>query len=487
MNIPNFSKSSLKKFQTRLRFKYAKHIKKTLSNSFWFFTGAVISLIFFIGLFYFIYQKIYENRVYPGIFVNGINFGGKTQTDVKNYFEERNAKLDKAVLQLTSDYGIATVSAKEINLGYDASLLSVQTVSLGRSSSLISDISLLLQAYFGGIHLSPTYTYSSEKLNEYLDPIKTKVEKKPIDAQFKFENGRVIAFQPSEEGRTLDINELNKAIHEKTLSVVTSTKPQIISIPIPIMILYPDITTEEANDFGIEELIGEGHSLFYHSIPGRIYNINLASSRIDGVLVAPGAVFSFNKTLGDVSAFTGYKQAYIIQNGQTVLGDGGGVCQVSTTFFRAILDAGLPIIERTAHSYRVGYYEQDSPPGIDATIFVPTVDLKFKNDTGNYILVQREIDLNNLSLSFYLYGTKDGRQVTMSKPVITNQSPAPEPLYQDDPTLPVGEIKQVDFAASGANVYFTRTVTKNSKTIISDKFFSNYRPWQAVYLRGTKQ
>src|SRR3989344_6700071 len=119
MNIPNFSKSSLKKFQTRLRFKYAKHIKKTLSNSFWFFTGAVISLIFFIGLFYFIYQKIYENRVYPGIFVNGINFGGKTQTDVKNYFEERNAKLDKAVLQLTSDYGIATVSAKEINLGYD--------------------------------------------------------------------------------------------------------------------------------------------------------------------------------------------------------------------------------------------------------------------------------------------------------------------------------------------------------------------------------
>ena len=238
---------------------------------------------------------------------------------------------------------------------------------------------------------------------------------------------------------------------------------------------------------GIKELIGKGESTFFHSIPGRVFNVNLASSRIDGVLIAPGEVFSFNKTIGDVSSFTGYKQAYIIQNGRTVLGDGGGVCQVSTTFFRAILDAGLPIVERYAHAYRVGYYEQDSLPGIDATIFVPSVDLKFKNDTGHHILVQREIDLNNYSLKFYLYGTKDGRITTMSKPVITGQSAPPAPLYQDDPNLPLGQIQQTDFEAWGANVYFTRNVTKNGKTIISDKFTSNYRPWQAVFLRGTKQ
>lgn len=483
----NISKISWKKIQTRFRFKYTKRFKKTVNNVFWFSTGAFLSLLFIIGLFYFIYQKIYENKVYPGIFVNGIAFGGKTEEDVKNYFDARNETLDKTVFQLTSDYGIATVSAREINLGYDSNLLSVQTYSLGRSSHVISDISLLLQAYFGGIHLSPTYTYSEDKLNTYLNPIKSKIEKMPVDAQFKFENNRVTAFQPSEEGRTLDMEKLNKSLNEKTLTVVTSSKPQIINIKIPIKIIYPNITTEKANNLGIKELIGQGHSLFYHSIQGRIYNIDLASSRIDGVLVAPDEIFSFNKALGDVSAFTGYKQAYIIQNGRTVLGDGGGVCQVSTTFFRAILNAGLPIVERTAHAYRVSYYEQDSPPGIDATIYVPTVDLKFKNDTGNYILVQREIDLNNLSLSFRLYGTKDGREVSMTKPVITNQTPAPEPLYQDDPTLPVGEIKQVDFAASGANVYFTRTVTKNGKTIIFDKFVSNYRPWQAVYTRGTKQ
>jgi vancomycin resistance protein YoaR len=251
--------------------------------------------------------------------------------------------------------------------------------------------------------------------------------------------------------------------------------------------LKPKISTDKVNNLGIRELIGTGTSLFQHSIPGRIYNVTLASSRLNGILVAPGEVFSFNNALGDVSAFTGYKQAYVIQNGRTVLGDGGGVCQVSTTLFRSVLNAGLPVIERTAHAYRVGYYEEDSSPGLDATVFSPSPDLKFKNDTKNYILIQTVVDPDTLRLTFYLYGTKDGRQVTISTPAVSNQTPPPPDLYQDDPTLPVGEIKQVDFSAWGANVYFTRQVVKNGKTIISETFNSNYRPWQAIYLRGTKQ
>ena len=238
---------------------------------------------------------------------------------------------------------------------------------------------------------------------------------------------------------------------------------------------------------GIKELIGVGTSLFQHSIESRIYNVNLAASRINGILVAPGEVFSFAKAVGDVSSLTGYKQAYIIENGKTVLGDGGGVCQVSTTLFRAALNSGLPIAERHPHAYRVQYYEQDSPPGIDATVYVPSIDLKFKNDTEHHILIQSIVDLNELRLTFMIYGTNDGRISEIGTPVITSQSPAPEPKYQDDPTLPKGVVKQVDFAAAGANVYFTRTVTKDGEVIISDKFSSNYRPWQAVYLRGTKE
>src|SRR5205085_743367 len=129
-----------------------------------------------------------------------------------------------------------------------------------------------------------------------------------------------------------------------------------------------------------------------------------------GVLIAPGQVFSFSKAIGEVSSFTGYKQAYVIENGKTVLGDGGGVCQVSTTLFRAALNAGLPIVERHPHAYRVQYYEEDSGPGIDAAVYVPSVDLKFKNDTGHHILIQAYADVENLRLTFDLYGANDGRE-----------------------------------------------------------------------------
>ena len=480
-------KISFAKFRTKFRFHYLSHLKNALKHLFWFFTGALISLVFIVSIGFFIYQAKYTGRIYPGIFVNGIDFSAKTQSDVKNFFDNKNKQIGKNTFELVSDYGIATISAKDLNLGYNSDLLATQAMILGRSPSSLSNLSLVFQAYLKGINLKPSYTYSRDGLETAIIPIREKIDISPINAQFIFENGKVTTFKPSSNGQTVDINKLNESLVNKTQAVVTSKNLKSLVINIPIKTLYPDITTEKANSLGIKELIGEGDSLFFYSIPGRIYNVNLAASRLNGVLVAPNEVFSFDKTLGDVSSFTGYKQAYIIQNGHTVLGDGGGVCQVSTTFFRAILNAGLPIVERHAHAYRVGYYEQNSPPGIDATIYVPSVDLKFKNDTGHYILIQTEVDLNNLSLKFLLYGTKDERQVSMTTPVITNQTAPPPPLYQDDPNLPLGQIQQTDFEAWGANVYFTRTVTKNGKVTIYDKFVSNYQPWQAVYLRGTKQ
>jgi vancomycin resistance protein YoaR len=477
----NFSKAKLK-----FKLKYSKHILRVSNVTFWFLTGAILALFFISSFGFLTYQRIFENKIYPGVYVNNINFGGKTKQNVKDFFLNKNSLVKDTIFVLTSDYGIATLSAKQIDFGYDANLSSDQAYIIGRSGNLFSDITLIIQAYISGIRLPVSYVYNQNKLVSLITPIAQQIEKKPVDAIFNFENNRVTTFRPSSQGQTIDLDVLNSNLLSKAPSVTSSANNGVFIVNIPIKIIEPNISTDKANHLGIKELIGEGHSLFYHSIPGRVYNINLGASRINGVLVAPGETFSFDKALGDVSAFTGYKQAYVIQNGKTILGDGGGICQVSTTFFRALLNAGLPIVERHAHAYRVGYYEEDSPPGIDATIFTPTVDLKFKNDTGNYILIQSQIDLDNLSLAFFLYGTKDGRVVDMGKPVVSNLTPAPPDLYQDDPTLPKGEIKQTDFAAGGAHVYFTRTVKKNGQQIISDKFVSDYQPWQAVYLRGTK-
>lgn len=433
------------------------------------------------------FQQQYNHHIYPGVIVGGVNFGGKSQSDVKAYFEAKNRLIDQSVFTFSAGDQIATISAQKLGLGYDSNLMANQAYSVGRSDNLISNVSLIIQSYMGSVTFDPSYRYDEDKLDKLLTPMAQKVYVAPIDALFTLTNDRVTAFRPSEDGQAANTDKAKQAFESYIPSLVKGQQAKNISIAVPLEPVKPKISTDEANKYGIRELLATGTSVYQGSIDSRIYNVALAASRVNGALVAPGETFSFDKTVGDVSKLTGYKEAYVISGGKTVLGDGGGVCQVSTTLFRAVLNAGLPIVERHAHAYRVHYYEEDGPPGIDATVYVPTVDFKFKNDTKNYILVQSVIDPDNLRLTFYLYGTKDGREVTLTQPVITSQTPAPETIYQDDPTLPKGQLKQVDFAAAGANIYFTRTVKQNGKTIISERFDSNFRPWQAVFLRGTKE
>ena len=291
-------------------------------------------------------------------------------------------------------------------------------------------------------------------------------------------------FTPSEDGVKVNESLLSQMI-VGNLRTLEETDIQETDVLVPVALNPPQVKTADVNNLGIKELVGTGTSYFAGSIPGRIHNINLAASKFMGVLVPPGETFSFTKTVGDISVLTGYKQAYIISQGKTILGDGGGVCQVSTTLFRAALNAGLPILERTAHAYRVGYYEQSSPPGLDATVYSPTVDLKFKNDTFNHILIQTRVDNKKMMLTFEIYGTKDGRIATISKPKITSQIAPPPDVYQDDPTLPLGKIVQSEHKAWGSTVVFDYLVERNGETLFQKIFTSKYQPWATVYLKGT--
>lgn len=317
------------------------------------------------------------------------------------------------------------------------------------------------------------------KIANIIEGVKKEINRPAKNARFQFENGRVTIFEPALTGQEL---ETEKSINLFNQAIISQEKKTKISLP--VVTQQPEIQTSEVNNLGINELIGSGFSSFEGSSRERIHNIQLASSRINGILLAPGEIFSFNNTIGEISVSTGYTTAYIISKGRTILGEGGGVCQVSTTLFRAAVNAGLPIIERHPHAYRVSYYEKGgSKPGLDATIFVPTVDLRFENDTPAYILIQGYIKDNYLY--FDIYGTKDGRKVTVSEPKISNIVPPPPPIYEEDPELPKGVVKQVDFPATGAKIRVTRTVEKNGN-IKTDVFNSDYKPWQAVYKVGTK-
>ncbi len=460
---------------------------KRLLNYSAFFVLGFLSLSLIGGIVYVAIQdRNMQNKMYPNTFIDDINVGELTKEEVKEILTKKHKKIGNVSLEvLYKKDPIATFSAEKLKLQHNIREIIDHTYLIGRTTHTPSK---LLQKFTTILHLK-RYTfhthiiYDENVINDFVTNSEYRFNKQPKNALFTFQDGRVTAFKPDEKGLAINsfqfktdltrkVNQLNDKLENKKITLTDK-------------IIDPEITLAEANNQGIEELIGEGKSDYTHSIPSRVHNLILATSKFNGIIIPKGADFSFNQYIGDISASTGYQPAYVISNGRTVLGDGGGVCQVSTTIFRAALNTGLPITERNAHAYRVSYYENDSKPGLDATIYTPTVDFKFKNDTNAAILVQTEIDKENNILVFKLYGKKDNRKVELSPVTVWDVVPAPAPVFQDDPTLPRGQRKQVDFATGGAKAKFSYKVFKNNALTMEKEFTSVYRPWAAVFLVGT--
>jgi vancomycin resistance protein YoaR len=322
-------------------------------------------------------------------------------------------------------------------------------------------------------------------LRDLLVPVKTQVDRLPSDAKFIFndETLQLDVMQDSSVGHELDIDASIKAINEAigrgehtVALVVNETQPRVAA-------------TSTGQELGITQLIWSETSYFYGSSAERIQNIEAAARQYHGLLVAPGETFSMGEHLGDVSLDNGFAEALIIYGGRTIKGVGGGVCQVSTTLFRAVFNAGFPIVERTPHAYRVSYYEQNAGGGVDprlagldATVYFPLVDFKFTNDSPYWILM--ETYMGSGSLTWKFYSTSDGRTVTYDTTGPTNIVSAPEPLFEENPELNKNEMKQVDWAANGADVSVTRTVWKNGAVYFQDTVNTHYEPWQAICQYG---
>lgn len=314
---------------------------------------------------------------------------------------------------------------------------------------------------------------SPEAAAPFFRDIATAINVPSKEARFEMKNGKVTEFQTSQLGLTLDIEETVQVLNGILLDGYPAVNAIVKDKP-------PEITTSDANNLGISALLGTGTSNFAGSPPNRIHNIKNGADKLNGILIKPGEEFSFLKAIGPVNGETGFKQELVIKNNKTSPEFGGGLCQISTTVFRAALATGLPIAERKSHTYRVAYYE---PAGMDATVYDPSPDLKFINDTPGYVLVQVKIE--GTKLIFEFWGKKDGRETNYTKPVIYNETPAPPIKYIETADLPPGAKKKVETAHKGADAYFKYTVKyPDERGEISKTFYSHYRPWAEVWLVG---
>ena len=263
------------------------------------------------------------------------------------------------------------------------------------------------------------------------------------------------------------------------------------TIALPTIPVEPKLNAAQIATMSFADVLSTGRSSFKGSAAYRITNITTGATHINGVLIAPDAVFSFNTEVGEIDEANGFVQGYAVVGNRTQLEWGGGVCQVSTSMFRAAFYAGLPIVERHAHPYYIRWYDEyafpdAAGPGLDAAIFTGELDFRFRNDTGNWILIETVVDPKSQILDINLRGVSNGTSVRVVGPKITGTTPAPkEPVYVDDPSLPTGEVKQTDHAKDGMNVAVFRIVNRGAKDAPGEEFSTDFRPWPDVYLRGT--
>lgn len=291
-----------------------------------------------------------------------------------------------------------------------------------------------------------------DKLQSSLNALAAEIDRPAINARLELsgETGKVQEFSLPVYGRRLMIDRTSSAIAAHLVQ-------GRLSIALVLEETAPEITADSMKKLGINTLLARGESNFDGSSTNRVKNIEVGAAKFHGVLIKPGEEFSFNNILGEVDASTGYLPELVIKNHRTVYEYGGGLCQISTTLFRAVVLAGLPITERRPHDFPVRYY---SPQGFDATIYPGIVDLKFKNDTPEHLLIQSKIA--GKKLFFEIYGSSDGRKIALDGP------------------------HQYDQKVNGSmKAYFVRTVTFADQTHKEERFNSSYRAVPASPLEKT--
>ncbi len=229
-------------------------------------------------------------------------------------------------------------------------------------------------------------------------------------------------------------------------------------------------------------LLGKATTGFRTSAAERRENIARATAMFDGVVVPPGQEYSF-LSAGDFSENNGFVEGYGIVNGRLEKVVGGGLCQVSTTMFRAASNAGMEITSRVGHSYVVYFYENIL--GFDATVFSPYLDFKWRNDSPGDVTIATSADLDAATVTFELWGTSDGRTVSYQGPVTRNVVRPGGPTWQYDPKMAAGAAKQLVHGRSGMDVTYIRTVTMPDGSVKhNDTFYTHYQPWNNFYTYG---
>ena len=403
-----------------------------------FFSIFLSIILILFGIFTF-YNYQNNSKISQGIFIGGIDVSGLTKKEAKekltNYYED---KLSNDITLVHGDFS-TYIKTHEIELSYDIESAINYAYQIGKNSNIFEDNFKVFTAMLNGINITPTYTFNRDSLINILNETSKTLPDAVVESGYYIEGNKLILTKGSSgyivdaeatanniekkfsdlsylsevielsvqsaNPQNIDIDAIYNEIHKEPKDAYYTTDPYVVypsengidfkisideaknlllssekECTVPLKVLYPNVTTNMIGQEAFPDLLAS-FSTRYTSNADRTTNLRLAANKIDGYVLLPGETFSYNTVVGERTIAAGYKDAAIYENGAVVQGLGGGICQISTTLYNAVLFANLEIVELHNHQFVPSYVTA----GRDATVVYGIKDFQFKN-SRNYAL-----------------------------------------------------------------------------------------------------
>ncbi|MCR4425831.1 MAG: VanW family protein [Firmicutes bacterium] len=412
-------------------------------------------------------------QICRGVSVGGVDVGGMTVSEARELLLPHVTAYENDPITLVLDGETWRVSPSQLGTSVEFEAALGAAYHVGRTGSLLSKLRQRAQVGRTGLDIPWTVVVDEERLRDLVFNMAQVATVEPRDAKLVITEDDRVVIEPSEAGRRLLPDELISALRSATLSGGNR------KIDLPVEPVPPAVTTAQLEARGIRRRISQYSTKFNATNTNRTQNIRLGAKILDGVVLAPGEILSFNDVVGPRTPERGFLEADVIFNAELVPGIGGGICQVSTTLYNAALLANMQAVSRVNHSLPSTYV----PLGRDATVSYGTIDLKIKNTTPHHVLLRASV--NDDTLTFKVYGDlPEDLSVSIETEILEKIEPGV--IERVDPESPAGTRVVAEKGSPGYRVAVWRVVRLAGNEVHRELLSRDrYKPQPTVIKVGT--
>lgn len=420
-----------------------------------------VSVTMFFGMHFQVNAENNDKRISDGIYIESINIGGMTQEEAEDALAEYISGLYNKKITFTAGDGQIEFTASELGISVGNKDVVKEAMAVGKTGSLLTRYKDLTDLKQEDLVFDLNISIDAERVSALLNDNISKIDTKAVNNTLRRENGEFI-FVKGTTGVSVNVGP-SVSLIEEYISDEWNGEDAVIELSATIV--EPKGSEEELAQ--VKDLLGGYHTNFRTSTAPRITNINVATSRINGTVLYPGDEFSINETILYRNKENGYEKAGSYEGGQTVQTYGGGVCQVSTTLYNAVILAELEIVDRRSHSMTVAYV----PLSMDAMIADGVQDFKFKNNTEHPIYLEGYTEGKELYFNIYGVETRpSNRTMEFESVVLSSQDPGTKFVAAE---LPVGTVSQTQSKHMGYKAQLWKIVKEDGVQVSRELFNSS--------------